>query len=123
MSTQTVAARATLFNLGWIALFVISGLATLNHIILIFVMPDESTLFLGWAAYNLYAMVVLCIPFRRGEKWAWLLTWALVLGFALPILFSADDFAIWYLAAAGVMALSLLLTGSVFFPAAARTDR
>lgn len=123
MSTQTVPARATLFNLGWVALLTISGLATLNHLILIFVMPDEATLFLGWAAYNLYATVVLYIPFRRGETWAWFLTWTLVLGFALPILFSADAFAVWYLAAAGVMTVSLLLTRSVFFSRGARADR
>jgi len=118
MSTQTLAARSTTFKIGWIALLVISALAVLGHISLFFVLPDEATLFLGWAAFNLYSTLVLSILFRRGETWAWYISWTLVLGFAIPSLFTQESFAVWYLGAAGVMALAMLLTRPAFFPRA-----
>ncbi len=115
MTTQTLTAPSTTVKIGWIALLIMSALATLSHLILIFVMLDEATIFLGWAAFTLYSTIVLYIPFRHGEKWAWYATWILVIGFAVPILFSQESFTVWYLGAAGVMAVSLLLTRSAFF--------
>jgi hypothetical protein len=32
---------------------------------------DEPVLFFGYAAFNLYALLALAIPFRRWEPWAW----------------------------------------------------
>jgi len=115
MSTQTMATRTTTFKIGWIALLVISVLMALNHIMLIFVMRDESLLFIGWAAFNLVSTALLYIPFRRGEKWAWYTSWILVIGFAVPMLFTTDVFAVMYLIIAVVMALALFLTRSAFF--------
>jgi hypothetical protein len=106
--------RSTTFKMGWIALLVISALAALWHIIAAFLIPNEATLFTGWAAFNLYSTIVLYIPFRRGEKWAWYTTWILVIGFASTIFFSST-IGVWYLTAAGVMALGLLLTRTAFF--------
>ncbi len=114
MSTQTKAADSAAFNIGWITLLVISGLATLNHIMLP-TYGDPVTFALGWTGYSLYATVVLAIPFRRGERWAWYSTWILVIGFAAPILISQESYVVAYLIAAAVMALSLLLTRPAFF--------
>src|SRR5574341_631089 len=114
MSTQTLAARSITFKIGWITLLVISALAALNHIILAFVMMDEATLFIGWAAFNLYSTLVLYIPFRRGEKWAWYTSWILVIGFAVTIFFNTQ-IGIFYLGAAVLMAVCLLLTRPAFF--------
>jgi hypothetical protein len=114
MSTQTLAARSTKFKIGWITLLVISALAALNHLILTFVMMDEATLFIGWAAFNLYSTFVLYIPFRRGEKWAWFTSWILVIGFAVTIFFNAQVGS-FYLGAAVLMAVALLLTRPAFF--------
>jgi hypothetical protein len=116
MSTQTLATRSTTFKIGWIALLVISALFALWHIIAIVAFPsDEATLFAGWAAFNLYSTLVLYIPFRRGEKWAWYTSWILVIGFAAPILFSQESFTVYYLGAAVLMAVALLLTRPAFF--------
>jgi|SRR5579859_856033 len=109
MSTQTMAAPGTTFKIGWIALLAISGLAALNHIILAFVMKDQATLFIGWASFNLYSTLVLYVPFRRGEKWAWYTSWILVMGFAVTIFFDTQ-IGLFYLGAAVVMAVALLLT-------------
>jgi hypothetical protein len=113
MATQTMVTRNTTFKIGWITLLVISALAALNHVILALAMPDEAVLFIGWAAFNLYSTVVLYIPFRRGEKWAWYTTWILVIGFASTIFFSAQ-IGPYYLGAAILMAVGLLLTRPAF---------
>lgn len=116
MTTQTLATRNNTFKIGWLALLVVSALAAVWHLIAIAAFPsDEATLFVGWAAFNLYSTVVLYIPFRRGERWAWYATWILVIGFAIPILINQESYVVAYLIAAGVMALALLLTWPAFF--------
>lgn len=115
MSTQTVATRSTTFTIGWIVLLFISALSTLWLIILMFTFVDEAPFFIGWAALSLYASLVLYIPFRRGEKWAWYSTWIQVIVFAGAIFFGAPEITMKYLVAAGLMALCLLLTGPAFF--------
>lgn len=114
--TALPVSRTATFKIAWGVLFGVAALATLGHLVLSIVMTEETTLFLGWAAYTAYAAVVLAIPFRRGERWAWYATWILVAGFASLILF---DSAVggWYVGAAGVMAVSLLLTRPAFFRA------
>ncbi len=119
MAMQSITPRATPFKIAWGILLAIAVLATLSHLVLSFVMAGNATLFLGWAAYTAYAAVVLAIPFRRGEPWAWYTTWILVIGFASPILFDAAV-GLWYLGAAGVMAVGLLLTRPAFFGGADR---
>jgi len=114
MTTEAKPAWNTTVKVGWIVLLAISILAAVNHIALIFFIPDEAALFVGWAAFNLYSTVVLFIPFRRGEKWAWYASWILVVGFATLILFDSEV-GLYYLIAAGVMAVGLLLTRSAFF--------
>lgn len=116
MASQTAAPRSTTFTLGWIALLVISTLATLNHLLLILFQP-ERLLFLGWAAFNVYSTLVLALPFRRREPWAWYTSWVLVIGFAVPLLLDpAGGIAVGYAIVAGVIAVGLLLTRAAFFP-------
>jgi hypothetical protein len=114
MSTQTNTTDSAAFNIGWMVLLIISALATLNHIMLP-LYGDPVALALGWTGYSLYATVVVAIPFRRGERWAWYISWILVIGFAYPILIIRESYTVAYLIAAGVMAISLLITRPAFF--------
>jgi hypothetical protein len=114
MSTKRAASDNAAFNTGWIVLLVISVLATLNHFMLPFY-GDDIGLAIGFTGYSLYATVVFAIPFRRGERWAWYISWILVIGFAYPILIVQESYTVAYLIAAGIMALSLLLTRPAFF--------
>jgi len=101
-------------------MLIISIFATLNHIMLP-VYGDPIALSMGWTGYSLYAVVVLVIPFRRGERWAWYSTWILVIGFASTVFAADPEIAAEYLVAAGyliaasVMALCLLSTRAEFF--------
>ena len=113
MLSKAALAQNARFKIGWIVLLVIDILLTLNHFMLIFVL-DEPNLFIGFTLFNLYALLILLIPFRRGETWAWLVTWLLPIGLALPA--SIDpNIAVFYYGAATVCALGLLLTRQDFF--------
>jgi len=114
MSTQSKVTHNDTFTIGWIVLMFIAVLATLNHIMLP-AYGDDVALAIGWTGYSLYAIVVLAIPFRLGERWAWYSTWILVIGFAIPILINQEIYVVAYLIAAGLMALSLLLTRPAIF--------
>ena len=116
MSVSTIPAQKIRFKIGWISLLGSAALMALTHIALIFFL-DEPTLFVGFAFFNLYAFLVIWIPFRRGEKWAWGATWLLPIGLALPAFIGNDPgIAIFYYVAAAVCALGLLLTIRDFFP-------
>jgi hypothetical protein len=100
-------------------LTVIAGASVVNHIsgpLAGFAEGDDEVLaFFALAAMNIYAVVVLLTGYRRGERWAWWVTWVLVAVYALVILY-APDAGPYYLAAAVVMTLAQLLTWSSFRP-------
>jgi hypothetical protein len=115
MTVRTIPASNSRFKIGWIILLVSAALMTLNHFSLIFILK-EPVLFTGFAVFNLYAFMIIWIPFRRGEKWAWGVTWLLPIGLALPAWISNDPgLAIFYYAVAAVCGLGLLLTMQDFF--------
>ena len=100
--------RNSLSRIGWIVLLVSATLMTLNHFGLIFFL-DDPVLFLGWTTFNLYALLIIVIPFRRREKWAWYATWILPIGLAAGGV-TAPDIAVFYYAVAAACVLGLLLT-------------
>lgn len=113
MSAAIDVAQSRRFKIGWIVLLVSAALMTLNHSVLFFAL-NEPTLFAGWAAFNLYALLVISIPFRRQERWAWLATWVLPIGLAAGGL-SVPAIGIYYIAVAAVCVVGLLLTMQDFF--------
>ena len=114
MVTKTAAAQNARFRIGWFLLLVLSALMALNHLVLIFV-QNEPTLFTGYTAFNLYAFLILLIPFRQGIKWAWMATWIFPVGLALAAFF-APEIAPYYYGSAAACAFGLLLTMPEFFP-------
>ena len=113
MSTLINVSHTSRFQIGRIILLVAAGLMTLNHSVLIFAL-DDPVLFMGYAAFNLYALIVIAIPFRRHEKWAWYATWILPIGLAIPA--STDPkLAPFYYIVAAACVLGLLLTMRDFF--------
>lgn len=114
MSAKVNFGQNSRFKMGWMLLLVSAALMTLNHLGLIFFLHNP-TLFEGFAAFNLYALLVIYIPFRRGEKWAWYTTWILPIGLAVPAFNGDSSIAIFYFAVAAVCVLGLLLTMRDFF--------
>jgi len=114
MTVSAIPVQNTRFKFGWNILLVSAALMTLGHLSMIFVM-DEPNLFTGFAAFTLFSFIVLLIPFRRGEKWAWLATWILPVGLAIPAA-TDPNIAIYYFGVAAACVLGLLLTMRDFFP-------
>jgi hypothetical protein len=107
--------RNARFQTGRIILLVAAALMTLNHAVLMFVL-DQPVLFLGYTAFTLYALVVIAIPFRRCEKWAWYATWVLPVGLAACAVLAADpNITFFYYGVAAACVLGLLLTMREFF--------
>ena len=113
MLASSIPVPNTRFKFGWVALLISAALMTLTHFSLIFIL-DEPVLFTGFAIFNLYALLVILIPFRRGEKWAWVTTWLLPIGLALPAALD-PDILFFYFAVAAVCVLGLLLSMQTFF--------
>lgn len=104
--------RSTGFKVGWWILTVVAALSLIGHASApISFGGGEELLFIGFAAMNLYALVVLVIPYRRGELWAWYVTWAFVATYAF-VVFYAAEVGPGYLGAAVVLALAQTLTWS-----------
>lgn len=63
----------------------IAGLSVINHPLgaLGLYGGDGLLKFVGYAALNVYALAGLLVSHRRGERWAWWVTWALVASYAL----------------------------------------
>lgn len=115
MSTLVNFGQNARFKIGRIILLAAAALMTLNHVTLIFA-EDEPILFTGFAAFTLYAFLVIYFPFRRQEKWAWAATWILPSGLASPAFIISDpNIAIFYYTVAAACVVGLLLTMPDFF--------
>ena len=113
MSEVVNARHNLLFKIGWIILLISAAVMSLNHLALMFFL-DNPILFMGWGIFNLYAFVVIAVPFRHQERWAWYLTWLLPVGLAAAG-FTDPDIAIYYYVVAASCALGLILTVRSFF--------
>jgi hypothetical protein len=52
------------------------------------------------------AAAVLLVPYRRGEMWAWLVTWVEVAAFAIVYPLTDPEVGTWYLIGAVIAALA-----------------
>ena len=113
VAESSLGSQSTRFKLGWGPLLFLAVGNVVGQLGLLFFDPGGDTVFLAFAAFNLLAAIILAIPYRRGEKWAWYAIWAMVPLYALIIFFNPDVGLI-YLGEAVVMALCQLLTYSSF---------
>jgi hypothetical protein len=114
MSETNLKPRSVAFKIGWGILLFFSIGNVLGHIGLSIFESEPTTIFVAWAGMNFLAAGILLIPYRRGEKWAWSIVWALIVPYALVILFN-QDVGPTYLGEAGLMALGQLLTYRTVF--------
>jgi cell division protein FtsW (lipid II flippase) len=68
---------------------------------------------LAWVGFNVFALILALIPYRRGERWAWYTLWMLPLLW-LSLFALAPDLPL-YLALAIVTAAGLVLPYRRFF--------
>ena len=71
------------------------------------------TLGVTWVGFNIFALVMILIPFRRGERWAWYTLWMLPLMWLSQFVLSPD--LPYYLALAIITTVGLILPYRRFF--------
>jgi hypothetical protein len=117
MTDAATRVRSIGYRTGWWILVVITGGSVLNHLLgplTGFAEGDaEVFVFFSLAALNTYTMVVLLTGYRRGERWAWWVTWTMIVIYAMTTLY-APEAGRYYQGAAVVMAVAQLLTWSGF---------
>ncbi len=101
--------RNVRFKIGWITLLVVAALMTIGHFGLMLVETEPGLA--SWTAFDLYALLVISIPFRRRQKWAWYGTWILPIGLAFVAAVATElNMRVPYGAFAVLCALALLVT-------------
>jgi len=96
---------------AWGVLLGLSILGVVNHVLGVATFAgdgNERMMFTLFAALDLYAAVVLLTAYRRGEPWAWALTWVHTAAYALAFVFIGPGIGSMYLIVAGVAALAQL---------------
>jgi len=112
MSDSAMNSRATIFKIGfWILVLTIAGNAAGRLLIHFY---DKDLVTLVWAEYSLLGAVVLLIPYRRLEKWAWYAIWVLAVSFGLMTFYLPNGLGSIFLILAFVIAISQLLTYRAF---------
>ena len=115
MSEAVTIRHSARFKTGRIILLVAATLMTLNHSVLMVVL-DEPVLFMGYAAFNLYALLLIALPFQEHERWAWYATWILPIGLAATAALVDDPSIIpFYAVVAVACGLGQVLTMPSFF--------
>jgi hypothetical protein len=122
-------ARSGYSKIGWVILLVSAGLglffATLLAVAPNSILPGHGFRVgdaplairiwgVTWIAFSLLALVLLLIPYRRGERWAWASLWLLPLLWLSHFALKPDTFH--NLAIAVVTAVGLGLAFRAFFP-------
>jgi hypothetical protein len=105
--------RSTAFRVGWLVLVVAAALGVIAHGTGVFVIAQEEPeplMFAAFAATNAYALVVLLVPYRRLERWAWAVTWINVAATGMVFVWLRDGVGFSYLVGAVVMALAQVAT-------------
>ena len=114
MSVAAIQTQSTAYKVGWWVLFGLSVLSVASYTGLIFVTPALVDSFVAWATFSLYSVFVLFIPYRRAERWAWYITWALPIP-SVVLSLNNPNAAPYYLTAVGLMVIGQFLTRGAFF--------
>jgi hypothetical protein len=100
-------------RVGWFVLVAAALLGMVNHGAGVFVIAEEEPeplMFAAFAAVNAYALVVLLVPYRRREPWAWAVTWVNVAATGMVFVWLRDGVGVSYLVGAVVMTLAQAAT-------------
>ena len=101
-----------LWRIGWGALLFFTVAFALNHLAGVFYIAsstDEQQMFELFGMVHLLALVILLIPYRRREWWAWLAMWIAIVPVALVLVFVPDVLGAVYFGSAAVMSVAQFL--------------
>ncbi len=119
VNVDAAAGRTRAARWGWGILLTVSGLLTLNGVLLYLVIdesPQVQTTSILVGGFGLLALIVALEGFRQAPRWAWNGMWVVVATLALVglhILSVGDriDVGVWYLALGAIALAGQLLAG------------
>ncbi len=95
---------------AWILLVFLSAAWAVNHVFGAFVSDRTLWLFVPFALLDLAAVVILFVPYRRLQMWAWWAVWLEVAAVASVVAWAEPAVGLWYGAVAVVMGIAQLVT-------------
>lgn len=114
MSELSISYQSTTSKIGWGLLIFVAVSNVLGHIGLAIFESGPDTVFIAWATFNLLAAIILTIPYRHGQRWAWYAISVTAVPFAL-VIFSNPEIGPIYLVEAAVIIVGQALTYGAFF--------
>jgi len=115
-----------MFRIAWWVLAISTALFALNHLVGAAAFgnsDDERVMFLIFAGLNLLTLVVLLVPYRAREQWAWWALWIpIAVMFIGPLVFGLDPIATIYLVGGAVMAAAHLTAAKQMVGARATSE-
>lgn len=105
------------FRFGWWTIAVLTTLFAANHAVGVWAFAssdDEQMMFLALAALQVLSLIVLIIPYRRLERWAWWAVWLQVIAMAASLPVFRSSLGVIYVVVAALMAAGQLTTLSAF---------
>ena len=113
--TTTISNQSIMTKIGWgLLLFVALGNVA-GHTALAFFESGPDTVFIAWASFNFMTAVILFIPYRRGEKWAWYAICLMVIPFVLVSFTTPPEIGPIYLVETALIIVGQVLTYNAFF--------
>ena len=95
---------------AWTLLVFLSAAWAVNHVFGAFVSDRTLWLFVPFALLDLAAVVILLLPYRRLQMWAWWAVWLEVAAVASVVAWAEPAVGLWYGAVAVVMGIAQLVT-------------
>ena len=101
------------FRIGWWAIAVLTTLFALNHLVGVWAFAssdDEQMMFVAFAALQVLSLVVLAVPYRRLERWAWWALWIQIAAMAVTLVVFQSTLGVLYAVVAALMATGQFVT-------------
>lgn len=95
---------------AWGLLVFLSAAWTLNHVFGALVSDRTLWLFVPFALLDLAAVVILLVPYRRLQIWAWWVVWLEIAAVGSVVAWAEPAVGPWYGAVAVVMGIGQLVT-------------
>ncbi|MGC4154836.1 MAG: hypothetical protein QM628_17430 [Propionicimonas sp.] len=105
------------FRIGWWTITVSTTLFALNHLVGAWAFAssdDEQMMFLALAALQALSLIVLIVPYRRFERWAWRALWIQIAAMAATLVVFRSTLGLVYAAVAALMAAAQFATRPSF---------
>jgi len=108
-----ILAVSAVFGIVAAVMTTLPPLSWFTHPVIVTAYSLMGALGVTWVGFNLFALILTLIPYRRGERWAWFTLWMLPLLWLFQFVLSPD--LSYYLVLAIISTVGLILPYRRFF--------